>query len=91
MIQRKAQGVLLYHPQVGTAVVQQRLAVIDHAPVHPGHDQGHADQQPQAHASEDELAPAVQDVAPGQGDHGAAWISRSTTRTRLRAVNGFSL
>ena len=45
----------------------------------------------QAYAGEDELAPGVQDVAPGQADHGATPAMRSTTCTRLLVVRAFSL
>ncbi len=85
------QGVLLHHPEVGTTVVEQRLAVIHHAPVHAGHDQGHADQQTQADAGEDELAPGMQDVAAGQADHCGTPGICSTTWMRLCVVSAFSL
>jgi hypothetical protein len=67
------------------------LAVVHHAAINAGHGQRDADQQAQAQAGEDELAPGMQDVAAGQADHGATPAIRSTTLTRLRAVSAFSL
>jgi hypothetical protein len=63
------QRVLLHHPEVGATVVEQRLAVVHHAPIHPGHDQRDADQQAQTESSEDELSPGMENVAAGQADH----------------------
>ena len=86
-----AQRALLHHPDVGTAVVQQRAAIVHHAAVHTGHGQRHANQQAQADTGEDKLAPGMQDVAPSQADHRAAPAMRSTTLSVLRAFSTFSL
>ena len=86
-----AEGVALHHPQVGAAVVEQDPAVVDHAAIDAGHGQGDADEQAEPDAGEDELAPGVQDVAPGQADHGATPGRRSTTLIRLPAPSAFSL
>jgi hypothetical protein len=77
---------LLHHPQVGAAVVEQHVRVVDHAAVDAGHRQRHADQQAQADAGEHELAPRMQDVAAGQADHGWRPASDSTTLMRLPAL-----
>jgi hypothetical protein len=63
------QGIALYHPEVRPAVVQQDLGVIHHAPVNARHGKGDADEQSQAQASEDKLAPGVEDVPSGETDH----------------------
>ena len=39
-----AQGVLLHHPQIRAAVVEQHLAVIDHTAIHTRHRERDADQ-----------------------------------------------
>ncbi len=79
--------VFLHHPQIGAAVVEQHHGIVDHAAVHPGHDQGDADQQPQADAGEHELAPGMQNVASGQADHGETPGMRSTMLMWLRALS----
>ena len=85
------EGVLLYYPEVGATVVQQCLAVINHAPVDPGHYQGNTDQQAQADAGKDEFSPGVENIATGQADHRDTPGMVSNTLIRLRAVNDFSL
>lgn len=86
------EGVALYHPQIGAAVVEQYAGVVDHATVDPGHHQGHTDQQTQPHAGKDEFAPAVQDVAAGQADHGrSAAVSCATGRRRLPGRRALAL
>ena len=87
----RTQSILLHHPKVSATVVEQRLAVVHHAPVHPGHDQGDPDQQTQTDAGEDELSPGMENVAAGQADHRDTPGIWSTTWMRLRAVSAFSL
>ena len=48
-------GLLLHHPNIGTAVIEQCLGVVDHAAINAGHGQGHANQQTQADTGQDEL------------------------------------
>jgi hypothetical protein len=83
--------VFLHHPQVGAAVVEQHVRVVDHATVDAGHRQRHADQQAQAEAREHKLGPRMQDVAAGQADHGWRPASDSTTLMRVPALSSFSL
>src|SRR5690606_1621931 len=86
-----AEGVLLHHPQVGAAVVEQRAGGVHHAAIDAGHGQRDPDQQAEAKAGEHELAPAVQDVASGEADHGATPTMRSTTSMPLAALSGLWL
>src|SRR5690606_16528442 len=85
------EGVFLHDPQVSTAVVEESFAVVHHTPVDAGHDQGHADEKTEAEAGEDELPPAVQDVATGETDHRTTPAMRSTSRIRLFERSAFSL
>jgi hypothetical protein len=87
----RAQGVLLHDPQIGATVVEQHLGVVHHAAIDTGHGERHTDQEPQAQAGEDELAPGVQDVPAGKADHGAAPRSAGTTVTRLSSPRSRSL
>ena len=87
----RAQGIFLYHPQVGTTVVQQHLTVIDHAAIHTRHGQRDADQQAQADARKDEFPPSMKDVTSGQAYHGETPGRRSTMLIRLLALSVFSL
>lgn len=77
-----AEGILLHHPQVGAAVVEQHLGVVHHAAVDAGHGEGDADEQAESDAGEDELAPGMQDVAPGEADHERTPGRRSTGSMR---------
>ena len=43
-----ALGILLHHPQIGAAVVEQHLGVVHHAAIDARHGERHADQQAQA-------------------------------------------
>ena len=42
---------------IGTAVIEQHLAVIDHPSIDASHREGHADEQTKPDPREDELAP----------------------------------
>jgi hypothetical protein len=59
----------LDHPHIRAAVVEQGLCIVNHAAIDSGHRQRDSDQQAEPHASEDELAPAMQDIAAGKADH----------------------
>ena len=67
-----SQGVLLHHPQVGAAAPDQRLGILHHAAIDPGHRHRHTHQQAQPAAGDQQLAPVVAAVRPGQVDHGLA-------------------
>ena len=86
-----ADGVLLDDPQVRPAAVEEDHGVIRHPPVDAAHGQGDADEKAEPHPREDELAPPVENVPPGQIDHPSAPPTRSTTFTRDRPVSAFSL
>ncbi len=87
----RAERVLLHDPDVGAAVVEQHLGVVDHAAVDACHGERDADEQPEPQPRQDELAPRVQDVPAGQADHGAAPRSAGTTVTRLPSSRSRSL
>ena len=80
------QRALLHHPEIGAAVVDQHLAVVDHAAIDAGHGQGDADEQPQPDSGENEFPPVMKDVTPRQADHRRPRASGSTIRIRVRAV-----
>ena len=87
-------SVFLHHPEIGAAVAEQGACIIDHAAVDAGHAQRDADQQAQPEPGQREFLPRMQNVAPGQADHGAApagFTSASTTRIRLSLPSAFWL
>ena len=86
-----AERVLLHHPQVRAAVVEQHLGVVHHAAIDAGHGERDPDEQSKPEAGEDELAPRVQDVAAGQADHRLAPRSAGTTLMRLPSSRSRSL
>lgn len=78
------QRVLLDHPQIGAAAIEQGLRVIHHAAIHARHGQRDPQQQAEAESGEEEAAPCVRDIAAGEADHGSGssrtssvWPSRS--------------
>ena len=82
-----AKCILLHHPQVCPAVVEQRLGIIDHAAIDAGHRQRDADEQAKPDTCQHEFAPAMQDVTAGKADHGRL----STMLNRLLAFSAFAL
>jgi hypothetical protein len=76
-----AKCVALHDPEIGTSIAQQDASVIDQSAIDPGHRQRDADQQAEPEAGEDELAPAVEDVATGEIDHRLAPTMATTTLT----------
>ncbi|EXI83262.1 MAG: hypothetical protein AW10_00093 [Candidatus Accumulibacter appositus] len=86
-----AKCVALHDPEIGTTIAQQDASVIDQSAIDPGHRQRDADQQAEPEAGEDELAPAVEDVATGKIDHRLAPTMAATTLTFASGCNACSL
>ena len=64
-----SQRVALHDPQIGTTDREERAPVVDEATIDPRHRQRETDQEAKPEARQDELAPAVEDVARRQIDH----------------------
>jgi len=84
-----AEGVLLYHPQVGARGGDDGAPIGDHAAIDAGHGQGDADQQAEPDAGEEEAAEVMADVAGGEIDHCLSPLA-AVMRTRSPLVRGLA-
>lgn len=89
MVRHRGRGCPAAPPEIGAAVVEQHIGVVDHAAVDPGHGESHADQKSQADAGEDKLARGMEDVTSGEADHGR--LPSSAGSILIRSCSGFLL